>query len=90
MMEEQNMRTILLSDSLVKEIHKIAREIGYTEEKQFIEDVLKEKLSEYKRQLFMKGVADIQRNLAVKGITEDEIIADFERFRDSQSRSPVT
>ena len=35
----------------------------------------------------MKGVADIQRKLAVKAITEDEIIADFERFRHSQSRS---
>ena len=81
------MRTILLSDSLSKEIDKVAREFGYTEEKQFIEDMLKEKILEYKRQMFMKGVADIQRKLAAKGVTEDEIIADFERFRHSQSRS---
>jgi hypothetical protein len=84
------MLTIILSDSLAKEIHKVAREFGYTEERQFIEDILKERVLEYKRELFMKGVADIQRKLAVKGITEDEIIADFERFRHSQSRSPVT
>jgi isocitrate/isopropylmalate dehydrogenase len=84
------MRTIILSDSLVKEIHKVAQELGYTEEKQFIEDILKEKVLEYKRQLFTKGVTDIQRKLAVKGVTEDEIIADFERFRHSQSRSPAT
>ena len=83
------MRTILLSDSLVKEINKIAREFGYTEEKQFIEDMLKEKIMECKRQMFMKGVANIRRKLAVKGLTEDEIIADFERFRHSQSRSPA-
>ena len=81
------MRTILLSDSLSKEIDKVAQEFGYTEEKQFIEDMLKEKILEYKRQMFMKGVADIQRKLAAKGVTEDEIIADFERFRHSQSRS---
>ena len=55
------MRTIILSDSLVKEIHKVAQELGYTEEKQFIEDILKEKVLEYKRQLFTKGVTDIQR-----------------------------
>ena len=84
------MRTIILSDSLVKEIHQVAREIGYTEEEQFIEDVLKEKVLEYKKQLFMKGVGDIQRRLAVKKVTEDEIIADFERFRHSQSRSQAT
>ena len=83
------MRTILLSDSLSKEIDKVAQEFGYTEEKQFIEDMLKEKILEYKRQMFMKGVADIQRKLAAKGVTEDEIIADFERFRHSQSRSPA-
>ena len=84
------MRTIILSDSLANEINKVAREFGYTEEKQFIEDMLKEKVLEYKKHLFMKGVADIQHKLAVKGATEDEIIADFERFRHSQSRSQVT
>lgn len=84
------MRTIILSDSLAKEIHKVAQKLGYTKEKQFIEDMLKEKVLEYKRQLFMKGVADIQRKIAVKGVTEDEIIADFERFRHSQSGSPST
>ena len=84
------MSTIILSDSLLKEIHKVAQELGYTKEKQLIEDMLKEKVLEYKRQLFMKGVADIQRKIAIKDITEDEIIADFERFRHSQSRSQVT
>jgi len=83
------MPTILLSDSLSKEINKVAREFGYMEEKQFIEDMLKEKILEYKRQMFMKGVANIRRKLAEKGLTEDEIIADFERFRHSQSRSPA-
>ena len=84
------MRTIILSDSLAKEIHRVAREFGYEEEKQFIEDILKEKVLEYKRQMFTKGVADIQRKLAAKGVTEDEIIADFERFRHSQSRPLAT
>jgi metal-responsive CopG/Arc/MetJ family transcriptional regulator len=88
-MKVQDMPTILLSDSLSKEINKVAREFGYMEEKQFIEDMLKEKILEYKRQMFMKGVANIRRKLAVKGLTEDEIIADFERFRHSQSRSPA-
>lgn len=84
------MHTIILSDSLAKEIYRVARELGYAEEKQFIEDVLKQKVLEYKRQMFTKGVADIQRKLAAKGVTEDEIIADFERFRHSQSRPLAT
>jgi len=83
------MHTIKLSDSLAKEIHKVALEFGYAEQNQFIEDILKEKVLEYKRQVFVKGVADIERKLAKKGITEDEIIADFERFRRSQSRPPA-
>lgn len=81
------MRTITLPDSLAKEIDKAAREFGYTEESSFVEYILKEKLLEYKRNLFMKGVSDIQRKLAIKSVTEDEIIADFERFRHSRSRS---
>ena len=84
------MRTIILSDSLAEEIHKVAQQFGYTEEKQFIEDLLKEKVLEYKKRLFMKGVADIQRKLAVKGVKEVEIIADFERFRHSQSKLTAT
>ena len=83
------MRTITLPDSLAKEIDKAAREFGYTEESGLVEHILKEKLLEYKRNLFMKGVSDIQRKLAIKSVTEDEIIADFERFRHSRSRSPA-
>ena len=83
------MRTILLSDSLSKEINKVALEFGYTEEKQFIEDMLKEKILEYKRQMFMKGVANIRRKLAVKGFTEDKIIADFGALLKSASMETV-
>ena len=79
------MHTIVLSDSLAKEIHSVARELGYTEEKQFVEDTLKEKLLECRRQLFVKGTAGIKRKIVLRGLTEDEIIADFERFRHSQS-----
>jgi metal-responsive CopG/Arc/MetJ family transcriptional regulator len=81
------MRTITLPDSLAKEIDKAARALGYTEKSGFVEHILKEKLLEYKRHQFMKGVSGIQRKLAKKNITEDEILADFERFRHSQSRS---
>jgi hypothetical protein len=82
------MYTITVSDSLAKEIDKVAHEFGFTE-KQFVEDILKEKVLEYKKRLFVKGAADIKRKLALKDLTEDEIIAEFERFRHSQSGSPV-
>ena len=84
------MHTITLPDSLAKEIHSVAQELGYAGEAQFVEDTLKEKVLECKRQLFTKGVTDVQRKIALKGVTEDEIIADFERFRHSQSGSPAT
>ena len=82
------MYTITVSDSLAKEIDKVAHEFGFTE-KQFVEDVLKEKVLEYKKRLFVKGAADIRRKLALKDLTEGEIITEFERFRHSQSGSPV-
>ena len=82
------MHTITLSDSLAKEIDKVAREFGFTE-KQFVEDILKEKVLEYKKRLFVKGAADIKRKLALKGLTEDKIIAEFERFRHLQHGAPV-
>ena len=83
------MYTITLSESLAKEIDKVAHEFGFTD-KQFVEDVLTEKVLEYKKRLFVKGAADIRRKLALKDLTEDEIIAEFERLRHSQSGSPVS
>ena len=82
------MHTITLSDSLAKEIDKVAHEFGFTE-KQFVEDILREKVLEYKKRLFVKGAEDIRRRLALKDLTEGEIIAEFDRFRQSQSGSPV-
>jgi len=82
------MYTITVSDSLAKEIDKVAHEFGFTE-KQFVEDILKENVLEYKKRLFVRDAADIKRKLALKDLTEDEIIAEFERFRHSQSGSPV-
>jgi len=83
------MHTITLSDSLSKEIDKVADEFGLTE-KQFVENILEEKVLEYKKRLFVKGAADIKRKLALKNLSEEEIIAEFERLRHSQSGSPVT
>jgi len=89
MMKERDMYTITLSESLAKEIDKVAHEFGVTD-KQFVEDVLSEKLLEFKKRLFIKGAADIRRKLALKDLTEDEIISEFERLRHSQSGSPIT
>jgi len=83
------MYTITLSESLAKEIDKVAHEFGFTD-KQFIEDVLNEKVLEYKKRLFVKGAADIRRKLALKDLTEDEIISEFERLRHSQSGSSIS
>ncbi len=82
------MRTVTLSDSLAKEIDKVAHEFGFTE-KQFVEDILREKILEYKKRLFVKGAADIRRKLALKDLTEEDILVEFDRFRHSQSGSPV-
>ena len=83
------MHTITLSESLAKEIDKVAHDFGFTD-KQFVEDVLNEKVLEYKKRLFVRGAADIRRKLALKDHTEDEIIAEFERFRHSQSESTAS
>ena len=82
------MHTITLSDSLAKEIDKVAHEFGFTE-KQFVEDILKEKVLEYKKRIFVKEAANIRRKLALKDLSEEKIIAEFERLRHSQSGSPV-
>jgi len=90
MTEELNMLTITLSDSLSKEIDKVAHEFGFTE-KQFIEDILREKILEYKKRLFVvKGAADIRRKLELKNYKEAKILAEFERFRHSQSEPAVS
>ena len=83
------MYTITLLESLAKEIDKVAHEFGFTD-KQFVEDVLNEKVLEYKKRLFVKGAADIRRKLVLKDLTEEEIISEFERHRHSQSGSSIS
>ena len=61
------MHTIRLPDSLAKEIHSVSQELGYAEEAQFVEDTLKEKVLECRRQLvssdwFQKKIKKIKEN----------------------------
>jgi hypothetical protein len=70
----------------VKVSSKMKKEIldfGYESEKEFIEDAILHRILELKKFDFLMRTEKIKKAMRKKGITEKEILKDFERFRHS-------
>lgn len=75
--------TIALPDMLIPKISQAAKDEGFDKVDDFVAQTLEEKLRalEHKRKFF--EVSDrVRAALEKKGISEEEILADFEKFRD--------
>lgn len=74
---------ITLSEKLKKEVLGVVRELGYKSEKHFVENALLRRFSELKKAGFLSKATKIKKALQKKGLTEDDILKDFDRFRRS-------
>ena len=64
-----------------KEIEELSRTFGFRDEDEFVNHAVKEKVLQLKSLLFSRTVARVARGLRRKGITLEETLQDFERFR---------
>lgn len=73
--------TVKLSKELEKEVSSAAKEHGYNSEKSFIEDTLKHRILLLKKDKFLAGAKRVRDALKKKGLSEKDILKDFELFR---------
>jgi hypothetical protein len=72
---------VKVSSKIKKEISEILEGYGYKNEKEFIEDALWRRILELKKIDFLVKTEKIRKAMRKKGVTEEEILRDFEKFR---------
>lgn len=76
------MAKISIADELLKQIERALPELASTE--QFVADAVREKLvCQDRKAEFLRLSDETRRRMEAKGITESEIVADFEASRES-------
>jgi len=70
-----------LPTTLEKEVEGAVREFDYKDEEQFIEDALKRRLLSLKKASFFASAKGIRDVMEKQGISEQDILAEFEVFR---------
>jgi|YelNatPaOPRAMG01_1025707.scaffolds.fasta_scaffold59149_5 ribosomal protein S8 len=74
---------VKISSKMKEEILDFLKDFGYKSEKEFIEDAILHRILELKKIDFLMKSEKIKTAMRKKGITEKEILRDFERFRHS-------
>ena len=71
-----------IPDELAEQLRKLAHDSGVNDVRSFVIDVLRETVRAAKTKEFVYAVTDeIRAGLAKAGISEEEVLQDFNRFR---------
>tara|TARA_Y100000310_G_C20669737_1_gene809593 strand:+ start:2279 stop:2512 length:234 start_codon:yes stop_codon:yes gene_type:complete len=71
---------IKLSPKVKREVSATVEDYGYDSEIEFIEDALRHRILELKKSDFLSKIKRIKKRMKEKGLTEKEIIKDFDNF----------
>ena len=71
--------TVNLSKELGLQVDDIVKELGFGNKEEFFQEAIKDKVLELQKKLFFQGSNQVAVQLKKKGITEQEILQDFER-----------
>lgn len=77
------MATIAISDELVHQAKLVATRAGYSTPELLIEEAIRQKLVQLQTEESRRLTQRIRDKMQEKGISEEAILADFERFRQS-------
>ncbi|MFQ6041595.1 MAG: hypothetical protein ACE5PV_12120 [Candidatus Poribacteria bacterium] len=80
------MATIVISDELLHQAEEIAANVGYPTLNSLIEEAIRQKLFQLQAEKSQRFTQRIRDKMQRKGISEEAILADFERFRQSISK----
>jgi len=80
------MAIIAISDELVHQAKLLAARAGYSTLESLIEEAIRQKLIQLQAEESQLLTQQIRDKMQEKGISEEEILADFERFRQSLAK----
>lgn len=75
---------VKLLEKIKKDLPFVIEEYGYKSKKDFFEDAILRRLLELKRDKFSSAIKDIKTAMKKKGLTEKDILKDFEKFSHSK------
>jgi len=76
-----------IPEQLVKQLQTLASAAGVDDLRSFVVDILEEKIQAEKDKEFVYAVTDeIRAGLAQAGVSEEEVLEDFNRFRRTLAR----
>ncbi len=73
------MTTISISKDLDRQIKPLLRMFNYASEEEFAREALEDKVLQLRKGMFFTLTDDIRQALRRKGITVEQIVAEFER-----------
>lgn len=77
------MTTIAIPDELAHQVKLVASSAGYSTPELLIEEAIRQKLVQLQAEESQQLTQRIRNKMIEKGISEEAILADFERFRQS-------
>jgi hypothetical protein len=77
------MATIAISDELVYQAKLVAARVGYSTPESLIEEAIRQKLVQLQVEESQQLTQRIRNKMQEKVISEETILSDFERFRQS-------
>lgn len=69
-----------MPQTITKDTKALFRTFGFRSEQEFIARAVQEKVHRLKALLFSRAAEKVRRGLARAGVSEEETLADFERF----------
>lgn len=73
-----------LPSKLKKEMTGTIKDYGYKDTGEFVKDAIQHRLLALRKKGFLEGVEKIKEKLKERGLSETEILEDFEEFRHSK------
>lgn len=71
---------VKLSPKIKREIPSTIKDYGYDDEEEFIKDALRHRILELKKIDFLLKTEEIRKKMKERGLTEEDILVDFEKF----------
>lgn len=76
------MSEIVIDDELLARAREVATSEGFASLEEFVASVLAERVRQPRQADFREGTRTIQEAVSAAGLTESQVLDDFERFRD--------
>jgi Arc/MetJ-type ribon-helix-helix transcriptional regulator len=76
------MQQITIEEDLLAQAHAAAEQEGYSSVDDFVASAIQERLGRFRKERFLQASQRIRKGLHASGLTEEQVPADFEQFRD--------